>query len=279
MHVGLFALGHFVSWAVFMSDIAAIITAITALIAVVGGYVQFVVRRTLLPCLEFDVEFLTLSCSPSDQSVGEILCKIRNRGPAVGYVTNVRCRVRYRITGESGEMRGEPRFPHELPPGGFLVLDPEKRFIQPGVTQQSWLPGWQRSCRERASRHSVLRDASRRSLSDRSGRSACPGPDSRVALRLPRCSCSVGGVENRSRAAEVVGREPAAPAALSITATTVQVPSKLARLGRDVVAVVAGSGVFWHGPGGGASVTIAGNRRSGGGAGWRWRTGGGSPRR
>ena len=118
-----------------MSDIAAIITASTALVAVVGGYVQFVVRRTLLPCLEFDVEFLTLSCSPSDQSVGEILCKIRNRGPAVGYVTNVRCRVRYRITGESGEMRGEPRFPHELPPGGFLVLDPEKRFIQPGVTQ------------------------------------------------------------------------------------------------------------------------------------------------
>ncbi len=48
---------------------------------------------------------------------------------------NVRCRVRYRLTGESGEIRGEPFFAHELPAEGFLVLDPEKRFIQPGVTQ------------------------------------------------------------------------------------------------------------------------------------------------
>jgi len=117
-----------------MGDVAAIITATAALVALVGGYVQLVVRRALLPCIEFDVEFLTLSCSPAEQSVGEILCKIRNHGPAVGYVVNVRCRVRYRLAGESGEIRSEPFFAHELP-GGFLVLDPEKRFIQPGVTQ------------------------------------------------------------------------------------------------------------------------------------------------
>lgn len=117
-----------------MGDLAAIITATVALVALVGGYVQFVVRRALLPCIEFDVEFSTLSCS-SGQSVGEVLCKIRNEGPAVGYVENVRCRIRYRLTSESGEIRGEPLFAHELPAGGFLYLDREKRFIQPGVTQ------------------------------------------------------------------------------------------------------------------------------------------------
>lgn len=118
-----------------MGDVAAIITATVALVALVGGYVQFVVRRVLLPCIEFDVEFLTLRCSPSDQSVGEILCRIRNHGPAVGHVMNVRCRVRYRLAGESGEKQGEPAFAHKLPAEGFLVLDPERRFIQPGVTQ------------------------------------------------------------------------------------------------------------------------------------------------
>lgn len=119
-----------------MDDVAAIITATAALVALVGGYVQLVVRRALLPCIEFDVEFSTLRCSPSDQSVGEILCKIQNHGPAVGYVMNVRCRVRHRLTGESEENRGEPIFAHKLPAeGGLLVLDPKKRFIQPGITQ------------------------------------------------------------------------------------------------------------------------------------------------
>jgi hypothetical protein len=100
-----------------MGSIAAIITAAAALAALIGGYVQFVLRRALLLCIEFDIEFSILDRSASDQLVGEILCIIRNVGPAVGFVTNVRCRVLYRISGESGVIQdgqsmGEPNFAH-----------------------------------------------------------------------------------------------------------------------------------------------------------------------
>ena len=123
-----------------MGSVAAIITAVAALVALIGGYVQFVLRRVLLPCIEFDVEFSILDRSTPDQLVGEVLCKIRNVGPAVGYVTNVRCRVLYRLAGESGvrkdeASKGEPSFDHRLPDEGLFSLDREKRFIQPAVTQ------------------------------------------------------------------------------------------------------------------------------------------------
>jgi hypothetical protein len=119
----------------FMGNLAALITAATALLALTGGYVQFILRRALHPCIEFDVEFLTLNHSASDQPVGEVLCRIKNEGPGVGYVTNVRCRVRYRLAGESEVREDEPNFAHRLPAEGFYFLDREKRFIQPGVTQ------------------------------------------------------------------------------------------------------------------------------------------------
>jgi hypothetical protein len=123
-----------------VGSIAAIITAAAALAALIGGYVQFVLRRALLPCIEFDMEFLVLDRSATDQLVGEILLIIRNVGPAVGYVTNVRCRVLYRLSGESGvrqekRSKGEPVFAHRLPDEGVFTFDREKRFIQSAITQ------------------------------------------------------------------------------------------------------------------------------------------------
>jgi hypothetical protein len=119
-----------------MGDVAAIITAAVALVALIGGYIQFVLRRTIHPCIEFDVEFSGLNFPAPDQSVGEVTCRIRNEGPGVGYVTNVRCRVRYRLAGESGKKEsGEPDFAHRFPTEGWFYLDTEERFIQPGVTQ------------------------------------------------------------------------------------------------------------------------------------------------
>jgi hypothetical protein len=130
-----------------MGTVAAVVTAAVAVLALIGGYVQFVLKRALLPCIEFDVKFSILNRSASDQPVGDILCRIRNEGPAVGYVTNVRCRIRYRLAGESGERQGEPHFAHSLlpderkPDEKFFKLDADKnnksnkRFIQPGVTQ------------------------------------------------------------------------------------------------------------------------------------------------
>jgi hypothetical protein len=121
---------------VFVADVAAIITAAAALAALIGGYIQFVLRRAIHPCIEFEVEFSSLNCPSSDQEVGEITCWIRNEGPGVGYVTKVRCRARYRLVGESGETEDEPDFTHRLPDKGFFYLDPMERFIQPGVTQR-----------------------------------------------------------------------------------------------------------------------------------------------
>lgn len=124
-----------------MGSVAAVITAAAALLALIGGYVQFILRPALLPCIEFDVEFLTLNRSISNQPVGEVLLRIRNEGPAVGYVENVRCRIKYRLAGDSGERGGEPDFAYSLlpdktlPDEKFFELDEKSRFIQPGVTQ------------------------------------------------------------------------------------------------------------------------------------------------
>lgn len=119
-----------------VSDIAAIITAGAAVAALTGGYIQLVLRRAIHPCIEFDVEFSSLIRPASDQVVGDVICRIRNEGPGVGYVTNVRCRIRYRRAGEPGNAReDEPDFAYRIPAQGFLSLDPEDRFIQPGVTQ------------------------------------------------------------------------------------------------------------------------------------------------
>jgi hypothetical protein len=95
-----------------MSDIAPIITAAAALVALIGGYIQFVLRRAIHPCIEFDVEFSTLNHPAPDQAVGEVICLIRNEGPGVGYVTNVRCRIRYRLAGESGKAGGTSQILH-----------------------------------------------------------------------------------------------------------------------------------------------------------------------
>jgi hypothetical protein len=118
-----------------MGNVAAIIAAATALAALAGGYVQFVLRRALHPCIELDVEVLVLNRPGTDQLVGEVLCRVRNEGPGVGFVTNVRCRIRYGLVGESEVRQDEPSFTHRLPAEGFFYLDQEKRFIQPGVTQ------------------------------------------------------------------------------------------------------------------------------------------------
>jgi|SRR5215831_12081429 len=156
-----------------MNNIAPVIVAIVALLALIGGYFQFVLRRSLLPCIEFDVEFFVLSRSAQDESVGEVVCCIKNVGPGVGFVANVQCRVRYRRAGESGAGSDElePAFAHKLLGKGprlrgsrnpqksnsmvrkettptddgqdepilgdsaFYLAEGQYNFIQPGVTQ------------------------------------------------------------------------------------------------------------------------------------------------
>jgi hypothetical protein len=128
--------------------VAAAITAIAAVAALLTGYVQFVIRRTILPCVEFDVDFALLHADAVDR-IGEIVCTVRNVGPGAGYIANVQGRVRYRTLQDTGLACDgvEPAFPNRVsadpPPepsslilrGGFLFApDWEPAYIQPDVT-------------------------------------------------------------------------------------------------------------------------------------------------
>ncbi|MBB3082642.1 hypothetical protein [Geodermatophilus sabuli] len=99
-----------------MSSLGPLLAAAAALAAVIGGYLQFVVRRSLLPCIEFDVALTLLQPSAAATRVAEVTLSIKNVGPGVGFVKNVRCRVLYRLVGELDlHPNGvEPQFAHRL---------------------------------------------------------------------------------------------------------------------------------------------------------------------
>jgi hypothetical protein len=81
--------------------------------ALVGGYVQFVLRHAIFPCVEFDVDLVLLRIDAA-QKVGDIVLTIKNVGPGSGYVANVQARVRYSLDGETGVAQDgvEPAFGH-----------------------------------------------------------------------------------------------------------------------------------------------------------------------
>jgi len=137
--------------------IAAIVTAMAAVLAVGGGYVQFVLKRSLLPSVEFDVDF-EMHHSGSTQLIGEVSCVIKNLGSSMLIVTNVKCRIRYRLAADSEDYLRhdavEPYFKHRVPqapasadkseeelsrnPSGtkwFFLAEP-RTFVQPGVAQR-----------------------------------------------------------------------------------------------------------------------------------------------
>ncbi|MEV0636347.1 hypothetical protein AB0I77_15510 [Streptomyces sp. NPDC050619] len=126
-----------------MGEVATVIAAVVALFAVCGGYVQFVLKRSLLPCVEFDVEFALLHRGPS-QAVGEVACVVRNVGPNMAVVENVRIRCRYRLAGDPEDRYpgegAQPRFAHSLAPGDAIVLVEERTFVQPAVAQRYGVP-------------------------------------------------------------------------------------------------------------------------------------------
>ena len=127
-------------------DVAGIITAGVALVALVGGYVQFVLRRSGLGYVEFDVEF-TNHYRGETQSIGELEFVIKNLGSSMVVVERLQCRARYRVGGEVGTADGvEPTFEHLLEPVGeaagtflgrhWFYVSELRTFIQPGVTQR-----------------------------------------------------------------------------------------------------------------------------------------------
>jgi hypothetical protein len=127
-------------------DIAAIVTALVAVLALFGGYVQFVLRRSGLGYVEFDVELTDLHRGQTSL-LTEVDCVIRNVGTSMVIVTNVQCRIRFRTSHDAeGATHGvEPSFEHAVEPPAEDVgtlgkhsfwVSRERTFIQPGVTQR-----------------------------------------------------------------------------------------------------------------------------------------------
>ena len=129
-----------------VGDLAAIVTAAVALLGLGSAYVQFVLRRSGLGYVEFDVEFVDLQ-QGTTQLIGEIVCVIKNVGSSMVIVTNVQCRVRYRTQRDAEETTHgvEPSFEHAVKPPERDVgtlgrhsfwVSKDRTFIQPGVTQR-----------------------------------------------------------------------------------------------------------------------------------------------
>jgi hypothetical protein len=121
-----------------MAEVGGLVAAFSAFAVAVGGYVQFVLRRSIFPCIEYDVNLSTFGRSaPPHRRVGEMVFSIRNAGPGIGFVTNLRCRVRYRLADDSGIGSDgvEPAFTHALTRGFTPMHESQRNFIQPGVTQ------------------------------------------------------------------------------------------------------------------------------------------------
>lgn len=118
-----------------VSAIASLVTATVALVALIGGYVQFVLRRSLLPAIEFDVEFGALDRGPT-QLVGEVRLVVRNLGANTLILTNVRCRIRYRVETDPEQWWTDgvqPELAHAVPQ--FFIAR-GRTFVQPGVSQR-----------------------------------------------------------------------------------------------------------------------------------------------
>jgi hypothetical protein len=107
-----------------LSDAATSVTAVTAVTAVAGGYVQFVLKRSVLPSAQFDIQF-TPYVRGESQLVGEVELVFKNVGSTMLVVTGVRSRVRYRLKNDP-EMRAlndiaEPAFPSKVLPDPTLA--------------------------------------------------------------------------------------------------------------------------------------------------------------
>jgi hypothetical protein len=123
-----------------VSDVASIVAAITAVLAAGGAYVQYVLKRSLLPSVEFDVDFVALHYQ-EPYVVGDVSLVVKNIGSSMLIITNVRFRARYHQTGdEAGPLPRDPTEPllrHRIPTTDhtWAPIAAARTFVQPGVTQ------------------------------------------------------------------------------------------------------------------------------------------------
>lgn len=122
-------------------DIASIVTAAVAVLAAGGAYVQFVLRRSLLPSVQFDVELATVALVGAD-AVGDVALVITNTGSSMLVVTNVRFKARYHVVGDHAGFfprnPTEPLLARRIPAAAhaWVEIAAARTFVQPGVTQK-----------------------------------------------------------------------------------------------------------------------------------------------
>lgn len=125
-----------------IGEIASLVTAVAAVSALAAGYVQFVLRRWLLPSVEFDVDFTCFN-GEAGHMIGEVACLIKNTGSNMLLVTEIRCRMSYRCAGEGryrqkvapDALRPEAEFRHESEPIEPLFEHP----VEPSASKSAWL--------------------------------------------------------------------------------------------------------------------------------------------
>jgi hypothetical protein len=136
-------------------DWAAIAAAAVAVATLLGGYVQFVLRRTGLGQVEFDLELTEHYRGPKELIV-EIACVIKNLGSNMVVVENLQLRARYRTARDDQEERdasqgrteqeGRDRQGRDNSEVGWRGIEPELRHaIKPEVRdpdpEKRLLPG------------------------------------------------------------------------------------------------------------------------------------------
>jgi hypothetical protein len=116
-----------------LTSVAGLVTACVALLVAIGGYVQLILRRSVFPCIEFDLDLVPLTRTETGQVV-QIVLSMKNVGPGVGFITDPKCRIMHRRNGdEMRYMEIEPLF--EKGPYHDMVRGAVRNYIQPGVTQ------------------------------------------------------------------------------------------------------------------------------------------------
>lgn len=117
-----------------LSDAAAVVTAATVVMAAAASYVQFILKRSVLPSAQFDVNFAPYVRGPV-HLVGEIEITFKNVGLTMLIVTGVRSRIRYRLSNDADvpvlNDPAEPEFYHKVPTSGTVVM---------GISASSSLP-------------------------------------------------------------------------------------------------------------------------------------------
>jgi hypothetical protein len=106
-----------------LGDAATLVIAVTAAVVAAAGYVQFVLKRSVLPSAEFDVQFSAYARG-RDQLIGEVDLVFRNAGTSILIVSGVRSRVRYRRQGDAETFAldfSEPSFLWRVDQPGVLA--------------------------------------------------------------------------------------------------------------------------------------------------------------